>query len=408
MGTGEVGASGFSAQDGASGMDDIRDQTTPREIPSLFMKGFLMGSADVVPGVSGGTMALITGIYRPLIDAIKSADAGAVKALLQFRLAEVFSRVHWFFLAVLLSGVLAAILFFTRVIGLPELMFTRPEPVYGLFFGLIAGSVWLVSRELGTFKVAKSLWILLGVAIGFRIVTLVPVDTPETSLFVFMSGSLAITAMILPGISGSFILLILRKYDYILMQFSKLGGSETLDALLVLVPFGLGMVTGIVLFSRVLSWLLHRYYVVTICVLIGFMIGSLYVIWPFQDRQYAESVRIEVVSADAAVVAMLREQPQDVRRPEFQRLGETLQPGDVVPGRTDISVTEPSVVLETVKNKLIASDPFVPLWSKADADVRLSGGRGSVVWAFGMMLAGLIFVVIIGRMARGIPAGQQS
>ncbi|MCH8524835.1 MAG: DUF368 domain-containing protein [Balneolales bacterium] len=375
------------------------DVTTTREIPSLFMKGFLMGSADVVPGVSGGTMALITGIYRRLIDAIKSADVRAVQALLRLRLSEVFERVHWFFLAVLLSGVFAAVLFFTRVIKLPELMFVQPEPVYGLFFGLIAGSVWLVSRELGKFTLANLVWIVGGIAVGFRIVTLVPVDTPETGLFVFMSGSLAITAMILPGISGSFILLILRKYDYILMQFGKLGGSETLEALMVLVPFGLGMVTGIVLFSRLLSWLLHRYYVVTICVLIGFMIGSLYVIWPFQDREYTQSVRTEVVSADDDLVRALRAAPEDARQPEFRRLGAALEPGDVVPGRTDISVDEPSVVVERVKNKLIASDPFVPVWSGADADVRLSGGRGSVVWAFGMMLAGLVFVIIIGRIA---------
>jgi len=256
-------------------MAEKPDQTTFTEIPSLLAKGFLMGSADVVPGVSGGTMALITGIYERLINAIKSADTHVLRAALRLQIGEVFARVHWFFLLVLLSGVFTAILFFTRVIGLPELMFAHPEPVYGLFFGLIAGSVWLIYRDLGSLTVARALWIVLGIAIGLRIVTLVPTDTPENAAFVFMSGALAITAMILPGISGSFILLILRKYDFILLQFGKLGGPETMEALMVLVPFGLGMVTGIMLFSRLLSWLLQRYYVVTICVLIGFMIGSL-------------------------------------------------------------------------------------------------------------------------------------
>ncbi|KPP97256.1 MAG: DUF368 domain membrane protein [Bacteroidetes bacterium HLUCCA01] len=380
-------------------MAEKPDQTTFTEIPSLLAKGFLMGSADVVPGVSGGTMALITGIYERLINAIKSADTHVLRAALRLQIGEVFARVHWFFLLVLLSGVFTAILFFTRVIGLPELMFAHPEPVYGLFFGLIAGSVWLIYRDLGSLTVARALWIVLGIAIGLRIVTLVPTDTPENAAFVFMSGALAITAMILPGISGSFILLILRKYDFILLQFGKLGGPETMEALMVLVPFGLGMVTGIMLFSRLLSWLLQRYYVVTICVLIGFMIGSLYVIWPFQDREYAESVRIEVVSRDAPVVEELRSDPESTLQPEYRRLGAELQARDEVPGRTDISVTEPSVVVETVKYKLLRSAPFVPDWSGADGDVRLRDGRASVIWALVMMLAGLFAVLLIGRLA---------
>lgn len=200
------------------------DQTTPSEIPSLFAKGFLMGSADVVPGVSGGTMALITGIYERLINAIKSADLKVIGALLRLRFKEVFSRVHWFFLLVLLSGVFSAILFVTRVIKLPELMFTHPEPVYGLFFGLIVGSVWYVLRGIDSHNWTSILWVALGTAIGFWVVTLVPTDTPESTWFIFFSGAIAITAMILPGISGSFILLILRKYDFILGQFGKLGG----------------------------------------------------------------------------------------------------------------------------------------------------------------------------------------
>ena len=261
---------------------DFKDVTTTKEIPSLFVKGFMMGSADVVPGVSGGTMALILGIYQRLIDAIKSVDTNTLKSLLSLKISDVFKQIHWFFLVVLLSGILSAIMFVTRVIKLPELMFTNPEPVYGLFFGLIVGSVWYVLKGLGKLTVGNVLWIIVGTAIGFRVVTLVPTDTPEAMWFVFLSGSLAITAMILPGISGSFILLILRKYDYILMQFSKLGGPETMDALWVLVPFGLGLVIGIMMFSRVLSWLLHHYYAITLCVLVGFMIGSLYVIWPFK------------------------------------------------------------------------------------------------------------------------------
>ncbi|MCH8496500.1 MAG: DUF368 domain-containing protein, partial [Balneolales bacterium] len=127
----------------------IKDETQIKELPLLMLKGFAMGSADVVPGVSGGTLALITGIYTRLIDAIKSVDLPVLRALFRLQIREVFERVHWLFLVGLLSGVLGAVLFFTRVIRLPELMFIHPEPIYGLFFGLIVGSVWLIGRDLG-------------------------------------------------------------------------------------------------------------------------------------------------------------------------------------------------------------------------------------------------------------------
>jgi putative membrane protein len=381
---------------------EIKDTTRVAEIPSLLLKGFFMGSADVVPGVSGGTMALILGIYTRLIDAIKSVDLDVVRSLLQLRLADVFSRVHWFFLITLLSGVFTAIIFFTRVVKLPELMFVSPEPVYGLFFGLIVGSVWFVGRSLGKITVASILWIIAGTAIGLWVVTLVPVDTSESAAFVFMSGALAITAMILPGISGSFILLILRKYDYILSQFGRLGGPETMDAILVLVPFALGMVVGIVIFSRILSWFLHRYNVITLCVLIGFMIGSLYVIWPFQNRIYAESVRERTeLSVDDPLVRELMVRPESTRKPEYRRLL-SVNGNLIITEMADLELdgSGRTVIVERIKPKLLVSEPFVPLWSKSDSDARLSGGRGSVSWGLLMMLAGFLVVVGIEMLAR--------
>ena len=361
---------------------DFKDVTTTKEIPSLFVKGFMMGSADVVPGVSGVTMALILGIFQRLIDAIKSVDTNTLKSLLSLKISDVFKQIHWFFLVVLLSGILSAIMFVTRVIKLPELMFTNPEPVYGLFFGLIVGSVWYVLKGLGKLTVGNVLWIIVGTAIGFRVVTLVPTDTPEAMWFVFLSGSLAITAMILPGISGSFILLILRKYDYILMQFSKLGGPETMDALWVLVPFGLGLVIGIMMFSRVLSWLLHHYYAITLCVLVGFMIGSLYVIWPFQDREYSESVRSEQVEFNDPIILELQAYPESTRKPEYKKLGPT-------------SNSSEKVEILTVKQKLIHSEPFIPFWSKADSDERLNDGRNSIIYSVVMMLVGIGVIIMI-------------
>lgn len=373
---------GSGAGQSIAGSEVLSDSTTRREIPSLFVKGFCMGSADVVPGVSGGTMALILGIYQRFIDSIKSVDTGVIKSLLRMNLKDVFARVHWLFLVVLLSGMFSAILFVTRVIRLPELMFTHPEPVYGLFFGLIVGSVWYVLRGLDTITFRELLWVVAGTAIGLRVVTLVPTDTPEATWFVFLSGAISITAMILPGISGSFILLILRKYDYILMQFGKLGGSETLEALMVLVPFGFGLIVGIMLFSRVLSWLLHHYHVATLCVLVGFMIGSLYVIWPFQDRSYSESVRTEWVSVGDLRVLRLEQDPESTRKPEYLRLGAVHPEGRLVE-------------LQTVKQKLVTSEPFIPLWAKADSDARLHDGKQSVYFAVGMMFAGLMLIFVI-------------
>lgn len=258
----------------------------------LYLKGLAMGSADVVPGVSGGTMALITGIYGELLDAIRSVDLQVIRELLRLRIRAALARVHWQFLAVLLSGIASAVLFFTRVVPLPVLMRTHPAAVYGLFFGLIVGSVWFVAKDVGTFDLRALAFTLLGTVIGFWVVNLVPTETPEHPLFIFFSGAIAICAMVLPGISGSFILLILRKYEYVLGQVALLGTAETLAALTVLVPFGLGILTGIALFTRFLSWLLHRYAKPTMAVLIGFMVGSLWVIWPWQERTY-ELVRGE-------------------------------------------------------------------------------------------------------------------
>ncbi|MDX1617852.1 MAG: DUF368 domain-containing protein, partial [Balneolaceae bacterium] len=179
----------------------INDETSWTEAPFLLIKGFLMGSADIVPGVSGGTMALIVGIYTRLINAIKSADMRFVGRFFSLRFREAFERLHWRFLLLLLSGIFLAIFFFTRIVPLQLYMFTRPELIYGLFFGLILGSIGILIQAVPSFDWKHGLFVLLGTLIGFWVVTLVPTSTPETKLFIFLSGSIAICAMILPGIS---------------------------------------------------------------------------------------------------------------------------------------------------------------------------------------------------------------
>jgi len=340
-----------------------------------------MGSADIVPGVSGGTMALIVGIYTRLIDAIRSFDFQFIKRLLTFKIRSAARDVDWKFLVMLLSGIGCAVLFFTKIVPLQYYMFTNPELVFGLFFGLILGSIFFLAKAIDGFGWLHVLMLIMGVAIGFWVVTLVPTNTSDSPFFVFVSGAIAICAMILPGISGSYILLILRKYDFILSQVSKLGTSNTLDGLLVLLPFVLGAIFGLALFSRILSWLLDRYSNQTLAVLIGFLIGSLYVIWPYQHRTYTEIVaKQKIVNYDNPQAQALRSNPPDKQQPEFKRLGEVLNPNTS-------NNNQRMVQVQTVKKKLIKSTPFVPyLMVKGAGTSHLSSG----VWG---MVIGLIMVV---------------
>ena len=238
-----------------------------------------MGAADVVPGVSGGTMALIFGIYPRLINAIKSFDTAWIKGLLKFDLQIILHRPHFTFLIPLFVGIFAAILFFTRIVPLPVLIRTHPEIIYGLFFGLILGSILVLMKETGSWTFKEFRFVIAGIAIGHLIFNMVPMETPDASWFIFISGAIAISAMILPGISGSFILLMLKKYAYI---FNAVGHFN----FAVIVPFAIGMITGLALFSRVLSWLLKTWYQETLSTIIGLLVASLWVIWPFQERIY--------------------------------------------------------------------------------------------------------------------------
>ena len=242
-----------------------------------------MGAADVVPGVSGGTMALIFGIYPRLINAIKSFDTDWIKGIVKFDLNIILHRPHFAFLIPLIIGILAAILFFTRVVPLPILIRTHPEIIYGLFFGLILGSVLVLMKVTKSWSFKEIRFVIAVIAIGHLIFNMVPMETPDASWFIFLSGAVAISAMILPGISGSFILLMLKKYAYIFNAIGYFNFS-------VIIPFTLGMIMGLVLFSRVLSWLLKKWYQETLSAIIGLLVASLWVIWPFQERMY-EMVR---------------------------------------------------------------------------------------------------------------------
>ncbi|WP_232802930.1 DUF368 domain-containing protein [Gracilimonas amylolytica] len=362
------------------------DITTLKEAPFLALKGFLMGSADIVPGVSGGTMALIVGIYERLLNAIKSVNVRFIKLFFRLKWKEAFNEIHLLFLVFLFAGIFAALGFFTKVVPLQVYMFTHPEIVFGLFFGLILGSIYILIKALERFTKAEVVALIIGVAFGIWIVSLVPADTPEHPAFVFLSGSIAICAMILPGISGSYLLLIMRKYDYLLSQIGMLGGVETMDGLIGLLPFILGAVVGLALFSRFLSWLLSKYHPQTIAVLIGFLIGSLYVIWPYQHREYVQKVSVsDVVYMDDPIVQELKSEPPNENLPEYKRLGEIKN--------ADSTFDEmKQVEIQTVKNKMIRSEPFIPGWvgSKEEDSPNVWGG----------VIGILVGIVMVGGLER--------
>lgn len=267
-----------------------------------------MGAADVVPGVSGGTMAFILGIYQRLLEAIRAFDLTAARLALTFKLRELIVRVDLVFLLALGLGIGSALLFFTRVVPLPTLIRTHPEHIYALFFGLIAGSIVILVRELGRLSANDWIAIVAGALVGFAVINMVPFETPEASWFVFVAGALAISAMIMPGISGSFILLLLQKYAYIFDAIGRFDFS-------IIIPFGLGCATGLLLFSRILAWLLRHFYRATLVTIIGILVASLWRIWPFQDRQYV------VVRDKERLMASFPEIPGQFADTEIAALG---------------------------------------------------------------------------------------
>ncbi len=233
-----------------------------------------MGAADVVPGVSGGTIAFITGIYEELLDSIRSVDAGAIKLLLGFRLADFWRHINGTFLLVLLSGIGFSVLALSRVILF--LLANHPELLWSFFFGLIVASAWVVGRKIGRWSTGVVLFGLLGTAIAYYVTVATPAQTPEAHWFIFLSGAIAICAMILPGISGSFLLVLMAKYEFILNAVKELR----LDVIAV---FGAGCVVGILSFSRVLNWALKHHHNTTVALLTGFMVGSLNKVWPWKQ-----------------------------------------------------------------------------------------------------------------------------
>ncbi len=254
----------------------------------LYLKGFSMGAADVVPGVSGGTIAFITGIYDELINSIRSFNFSAIRILFKEGPLAFWKYINGKFLAILLFGILSSVVTLARIIK--YLLTNEPVLIWSFFFGLIIASVIYVGKQIERWNAANIISLLLGAIIAYFITASSPAGGMDSLLYIFFSGTIAICAMILPGISGSFILLLLGSYSVILGSVT--GFSDALkvgntDELILygsnLAVFAIGCIIGITLFARLLGFVLTNYRSITISVLTGFMIGSLNKVWPWKE-----------------------------------------------------------------------------------------------------------------------------
>ena len=250
---------------------------------SLALKGMAMGMAEVIPGVSGGTIAFITGIYERLLNSIKSIDIEAIKLLFSGKFKELWKKIDGGFLLTLFSGMLFGLL--SGIFIITYLIENHIEPLWGFFFGLIIASVIYIGKQVEKWNIKSILLLILGIAIAYFLVVMHPMQGTKAYWYVFISGLIAISALIMPGISGSFMLLILGMYTIIIPEVKKLLTEHSTDSLVILIVFGLGMVVGLFTFARIMSWAFKKHQQNTLVILTGFMIGSLYKIWPWRLPQ---------------------------------------------------------------------------------------------------------------------------
>lgn len=271
----------------------------------LFAKGMAMGAADVVPGVSGGTVAFISGIYDELLRSIASVPEAALQ-LLRGRVVKAWQMANATFLLVLLAGILTSVFSLARLIT--WLLDTHPIPVWSFFFGLILVSSYLVAREIGRWNWTRALSFVLGVAFAWWITVASPVEWGHDPLSLFLAGAIAICAMILPGISGSFLLVLMGLYGVVL------GAVKNFDVA-VLAVFAAGCLVGLLSFARLLSWLLAHFRDLTLAFLTGLMLGSLNKVWPWKQtltwRTDSHGLQVPVLQENLLPLQFAQQSGQD-------------------------------------------------------------------------------------------------
>jgi putative membrane protein len=261
-------------------------------------KGALMGAANVIPGVSGGTMALLTGIFEKLIDAIKSFDLKAVKLVYSFKFKELFVHVDLKFLSAIGIGVFGSILTFARVL---EYLFEHHAfYVWAFFFGLILASVYFVGRKIAQWGGSVIALFVLGTAIAGGIAFMEPAAENASMPYLLACGAIAMCSMILPGLSGSYVLLLMGNYQLVMIK------AVSAFDLAILIPVGIGAVLGLAAFARLLSWIFKKYHDQTIALLTGFIFGSLSILWPWKEAviqtfQRGDEIKEKVIGYDYAL-----------------------------------------------------------------------------------------------------------
>jgi len=250
-----------------------------REFIINALKGISIGIANVIPGVSGGTLAVITGVFERLINAIKSFDLHALKLFFKFKIKELIDYIDFYFLLAIGTGMVIAILSIARLFD--YLFNNYPVYIWAFFFGLIAPSVYFVGKTIKKWTASVTIFFIIGITFAVWLSFVNAASQNANLIYVFLCGVISITAMILPGISGSFVLLLMGNYELIAIKAIK-DLNFTL-----LIPFGLGCVVGIIAFSHLLSMILKRFRDETIGILTGFIAGSLIFIWPWKKSIFA-------------------------------------------------------------------------------------------------------------------------
>ena len=242
---------------------------------NLFLKGIAMGVANVIPGVSGGTIALITGIYEELIDSLKSFDKKALKYILSFKINEFIDYTNLYFIIAVFGGSIFSVF---SIANLFKFLFSNyPLYIWSFFFGLIIASIFFVGKKINKWDKSSVIALVLGITIALSFTTISPASENDNLFFVFFCGIIGISGMMLPGLSGSFILILLGNYELLLVK-----AVADLN-IIILTVFFLGSLFGLLSFSHLLSWLLKKYKDQTLAILTGFITGSLAIIWPWKE-----------------------------------------------------------------------------------------------------------------------------
>jgi putative membrane protein len=248
----------------------------------ILLKGMAMGIAETIPGVSGGTIAFITGIYDKLINSIKAFNFSLLKTFKNGGIKAVWQEINGTFLISLLGGMVIGI--GIGVLGVEALLVKFPPAVWAFFFGLIIASIIYIGKQITKWNIPVIAAFVIGAVVAYGLTMLPIADPSDNLLFVFICGAVAVSALILPGISGSFILLIMGMYSFILHDTLKEGLVTNHDskAFIIMLVFGIGMIVGLATISRFLSWALKKYNNITLAILSGFMLGALNKLWPWR------------------------------------------------------------------------------------------------------------------------------